>query len=129
MNYLLIKGDYMTENEKVAEMVRLRERGLTYTEIGAVYGITKQRVYQIIGKRYRGDLSEIKRPYLRAYFRKTQLSINGFLGLAGLVKTKTMHNNFYRFLIGQDMRFTVNDFNKICKATGLTLTQLSEIEK
>jgi len=33
-----------------AEMLKLRNQGKTYQEIGDKYGITKQRVYQILRK-------------------------------------------------------------------------------
>ena len=33
-----------------AEMLQLRNQGKTYQEIGDKYGITKQRVYQILRK-------------------------------------------------------------------------------
>lgn len=33
-----------------AEMLKLRNQGKTYQEIGDQYGITKQRVYQILRK-------------------------------------------------------------------------------
>jgi DNA-directed RNA polymerase sigma subunit (sigma70/sigma32) len=39
-------------------MLRLREKKYTLDEIAALYGITRQRVYQIIGKTKRGKLSK-----------------------------------------------------------------------
>jgi len=31
-------------------MIRLKEQGLSYAQIGDVYGISRQRVYQIVSK-------------------------------------------------------------------------------
>lgn len=40
----------MNDNEKrKAEMIRLRRRGWTLQLIGKRYGVSRQRVYQIIG--------------------------------------------------------------------------------
>lgn len=40
----------MTEDYRIKDMIYLREGGMTYEEIGKQFGISKQRVHQIMSK-------------------------------------------------------------------------------
>lgn len=44
-------------DEKISEMLSLRSNGMTYQQIGDKFGISKQRVHQLLGKQPKKQLS------------------------------------------------------------------------
>ena len=49
-------------------MLQKRQRGLSYAQIGAIYGITRQRVFQIV-KRDKGKLTGNNSPRFNKVLR------------------------------------------------------------
>lgn len=71
----------MPAKERTAMMCKLKEEGKTYNEIAAIYGLSRQRVYQILrkgGKRYFRYISKhlIKYTGLRNWMNTNKISFN-----------------------------------------------------
>lgn len=118
----------MASISRTLEMIQMRKDGHTLEEIGRAYGISKQRVNQIIGNSYRGDLSKIKRANLRKFFEKTEMSIRKFVFLVFGVYKKTYYLRINKFLEGHDALFTFRQIIKMCEITGLSFEELAEVE-
>lgn len=54
LNIIEGKGGFKLTEEDKEDMYKLKQEGLTYAEIGKMYGYTDTRVYKII-KRYKED--------------------------------------------------------------------------
>lgn len=117
--------------ERYMEMVNLRRCGFTYQEIGNRLGVSRQYVYETIGKRFRGDLNNIKRVNLREFFRKTSMSIPTFTrAVCGAkVATRGEQVRVYKFLCGGVTHFRIDDFLRMSELTGLSLEELAELDK
>jgi hypothetical protein len=116
--------------ERFMEMVNLRRCGFTYQEIGNRLGVSRQYVYECIGRRFRGNLAEIKRVKLRAYFQKTSMSIPTFAKLVFGNKNATRGEQLrvHHFLRGGVSHFRIDDFLRMSKLTGLSLEELAELD-
>lgn len=115
--------------ERFMEMVNYRRCGFTYREIGERMGVSGQYVYQCIGRRFKGNLAEIKRIKLREWFRKTQMSVPAFCTHVFGTVNATLKNKMHNFLRGgQGEKFTVNNIVNMCKLTGLSLEELAELD-
>lgn len=71
----------MPAKERAAMMYKLNEEGKSYNEIAAIYGISKQRVYQILrkgDKRYFRCISNrlVKYTGLRNWMNTNKISFN-----------------------------------------------------
>ena len=116
--------------EKYMEMINLRRCDFSYEEIGNRMGVSRQYVHQTIGKRFRGDFNAIKRVKLREYFRKTLMSIPNFTrAVVGGCYSKSQRKRIERFLSGTDSYFTIGQFIRMSKLTGLNLEELAELER
>lgn len=116
--------------EKFMKMVNLRRCGFSYEEIGKQCGCSKQYVHETIGKRFRGDLNDIKRVNLREYFRKTLMTLQTFTkAVMGRKHTKGEYEKVKRFLAGANSCFTVSNFIRMSELTGLSFEELAELDK
>ena len=118
--------------ERFIQMVDLRRSGLTYQEIGDRLGVSRQYVHETIGKRFKGDLNNIKRVNLREYFRKTLMSIPAFTGAVFGDKNgwgRAEKQRVINFLEGKSAHFRIEDFIRMSEQTGLSLKELAELDK
>lgn len=119
----------MASISRTLEMVQMRKDGHTLEEIAQAYGISRQRVYQIIGHTFRGDFDKIKRVHLRKFFKETEMSIRKFTALV-LGDCKENHYlKIRRFLEGYDAHFTFLQIIKMCEITGLSFEELAKVEE
>ena len=117
-------------NQRKEWMLQLFESGLTYQEIGDVAGVSKQRVFQLIGKSDRDSFRYITKERcffdgLRDYLNENRISIKEL--------TRQMygqlHGNMYSTLKEQLKNkpgfklLTMAKINKILSVTGLTYEQ------
>lgn len=119
----------MASISRTLEMVRMRKDGHTLEEIAQAYGISRQRVFQIIGKTFRGDLDKIKRVHLRKFFEETEISIRKFATLVFGACDEIYSLKIRRFLESNDVHFTFRQIIKMCEITGLSFEELAVIEK
>lgn len=116
--------------ERFMEMVRLRSCGFSYREIGEMVGVSAQYVHQCIGRRFKGNLAEIKRIKLREWFRKTQMSVPSFCTHIFGTVNGNLKNKMHSFLKGSHVeKFTLNNIITMCELTGLTLSELAELDR
>ena len=119
----------MASISRTLEMVQMRKDGHTYEEIAQAYGMSKQRVYQIIGHTFRGDFDKIKRVHLRKFFEETEMSIRKFVFLVFGAYEKTYYLRINKFLEGHDALFTFRQIIKMCEITGLSFEELAAVEE
>ena len=124
------KGAREMDTAKFMKMINLRRCGFSYEEIGKQCGCSKQYVYETIGKRFRGDLNEIKRVKLREYFRMTLMTLQTFTkAVMGRQYTKGEYERIKRFIAGADSYFKIDEFIRMSKLTGLSFEELADVEK
>lgn len=106
----------MTNNDKIA-MFKMRLEGATYEEIAKEFGVTKQRIQQImfrtLGERHRKSNDKIVYPNIRKWLEEKELTIKKFAQSNGLN---------YGTILGalQHDEMSTKTANQILKATGLT---------
>ena len=106
----------MTNNDKIA-MFKMRLEGATYEEIAKEFGVTKQRVQQImlraVGERRRKSNDKIIYPNIAKWLEEKELTIKKFAQSNGL--------NYVTILnaLKRD-EMSTKTANQILKATGLT---------
>ena len=115
----------MTILERNQKMEECRLNGMTYAKIAAEFGLSKQRVYQIIGG-HRGKIVSIKEsqcvfPELRKYLIENNISINALTRkIYGSVEPGN-RQTISILLKGDNSHKCIID--KVLKATGLTYEQ------
>lgn len=106
----------MTNNDKIA-MFKMRLEGATYEEIAKEFGVTKQRIQQImfrtLGERHRKSNDKIFYPNIRKWLEEKELTIRKFAQSNGL-----NYGTILRAL--QHDKMSTKTANQILKATGLT---------
>jgi hypothetical protein len=119
--------------EKRSEMENLRELGYTYQQIGEMYGVSKQRVYQIIGKsnekyfRYK-DENSVVFVGLRDWMNENKVSINALCRKIYRNAHPVLVSKVINWLNGKnDIKLSV--VKKILEVTGLTFEQAFRVEK
>ena len=110
------------DNTRIEAMRDLRTQGLTYEEIGREMGITRQRVYQLIGGYTKHSViirpEQCVYPELRFWMLEKNISINGLARLAfGRIHAQE-RARLVAALKGANCSKGMID--KILKATGLT---------
>ncbi len=114
-------------NERIERMTCLRERGNTYEEIAKMEGVSKQRVFQLIGGINRARVKPLTKKQciydgLRKYLNENHI------GRAELTRKLYgyYHSSTYsclcKWLRGVEM--TMSTINKILSITGLTYEQV-----
>ena len=116
----------MTAEERAAMMYKLNEEGKNYNEIAAIYGISKQRVFQVLrkgGKRYFRHISNrlVKYTGLRNWMNTNKISfIELITRVFGYYHTGH-YNRLCRCLrLGS---LTLPLIKKILEVTGLTFEE------
>jgi len=102
-----------TNSSRREELIRLRETGLTYAEIGRRFGITKERVRQIVkGK------PESKLPNLESKLMLTTSDVARLLGLHGNTVRRWSRRGIlkaYRLGVRGDRRFRREEVERFLK--------------
>lgn len=110
------------DNTRIEVMRDLRTQGLTYEEIGREMGITRQRVYQLIGSFTNHQViirpEQCVYPELRFWMLEENISINGLARLAFGRLQPEERARLAAALKGANCSKGMID--KILKATGLT---------
>lgn len=110
-------------NERAEQMKQLRQQGMSYEEIGKVMGISKQRVYQVIGGTVKNWFKEITPevciyPNLRKWLNENRVNRSE---LTRMVYGNTSARNkqlIYSILKGSDC--LKHHIDNILQVTGLT---------
>lgn len=85
---------YMSKRDEVAAMIKMREAGATYEQIGAVFGVTRQAVYQRLRTRCscnaykRSPVLAAKWPCVDAYIKEHDMTLTGFSEKCGVKKSR-----------------------------------------
>ena len=108
----------MVTTSRQAEVVRLRETGLTYAEIGRRLGITRERVWQIFMRVSR--VSTKKKPSLDSKVMLTTSEAAQLLGVRPNTVRRWSNKGIlkaYRFSPRGDRRFRREDIDGFLKET------------
>lgn len=113
--------------------IKLRADGMTYQQIGDSMGVSKQRIYAIIGRRrkHSTDLAKIRNKSLREYFEnKFTLSYSAFAKRIGCGQDRANVAKIERFIKNEsEARLTAEQWLNFCNETGLSLAELLEVDK
>ena len=116
----------MPAKERAAMMCKLNEEGKSYKEIAAIYGISKQRVYQILrkgDKRYFRHISKrlVKYTGLRNWMNTNKISFNELVTRV----FEYYHSEHYRRLFDRlrSGHLPMPLIKKILEVTGLTFEE------
>lgn len=117
------------KNEREAEMLEMRRAGASYTEIAERYGISKQRVYQIVGARNKAYFRPITPerciyPYLRKWMNDNEISIAELVRRGRGNASATNWCELKAVLTGKARAVTKPTIDKLINATGLTYEKL-----
>ena len=112
----------MTDNARIKAMRDLRSQGLSYEEIGKEMGISRQRVYQLIGGYTKHSVivrpEQCVYPAIRFWMIENNVSVNGLTRLMfGLMESEE-RNKVSGLLKGANCHKSMID--RILKVTGLT---------
>ena len=115
----------MTILERNQKMEECRLKGMTYEEISAKFGLSKQRVYQIIGGNKKRTVSVKEHqciyPRLRKWLNENNMCVNSLTRkIYGSVEPRN-RQIIARLLEGGDSRKSTVE--KVLNATGLTYEQ------
>lgn len=120
----------MTEKE---EMIKLRERGLSYQKIADIYHISKQRVHQIIGKeRVRKNNTDIERIVYKGIYdfmkENPTISYSALLRKIRGCETANQVKNFSSFLKNSNdkSRLSILEIKRLIEFTGKSFEELFE---
>lgn len=124
---------YREQQARKQEMLRLYESGMTMDKIGEKFGVSRQRVFQIIGgntMRHHSAVTPTKCIYigLRNWLNDNDVSIMGM--------TRKMYGNsspanyqHTKCVLNGKNNMRKFDIDKIIKITGLTYEKLFEEER
>ena len=110
-------------DERKQAMIKMHESGMTYAEIGAFMGISKQRVYQLIGDTRKGCHKPITKEQcvyagIRKYMNENKISKMMLVRMIYKRVDGEEYKRVHDALKGCNCR--KNMIDKILKATGLT---------
>lgn len=113
-------------DERKEQMREMFSQGMNYSEIGKKFGISRQRVYQLIGGSYRNNFRAIKPEAcvyveIRKFLNENHISINKFTRMVFGCYENRYRKNLCNLLKGEDGFKSVID--KVLVATGLTYEQ------
>lgn len=119
-------------DEMVKEIRRLREEGVSATEVAQRLGISRSRVYQVFpGKRRKGFTSitpdQNIYPMWRNWMNENSVSVRLFVRMMGLDLSSTTYNNVYGWMTGRCYPSKKN-IDRLLETTGLTYEQLFSLE-
>jgi hypothetical protein len=116
----------MPAKERAAMMYKLNEEGKSYNEIAAIYGVSKQRVFQILrkgDKRYFRHISDrlVKYTGLRNWMNTNKISFTELVTrVFGYYHTEN-YNRLFQYLNSGHLRLPL--IKKILEVTGLTFEE------
>ena len=111
------------------EMVRMRNAGASYAEIANRYGISKQRVYQIVGREHKAKFRPLTEarcvyPVLRKWMNDNRISKAELCRRMYGNNSGTNSTNLCEILCGRQKGVTKSTIDKLIKATGLKYEEL-----
>lgn len=114
------------------EIIKLRENGLSYDEIGQKYGVSRQRIYQIVkvagADRIRKNNTNIERIVYKGVYEF--MKDNSNVSYASLSRAIGISNSsvFQRFLqsTSDNGRPTIRQIKKLIEITGKSFEELFE---
>lgn len=101
---------YASPYERRSEIHSMRETGMSYREIGAHYGISRQRVQQILGRthgRYRYSKVLEFYPELQKYMYEHGMNLDDFANSAGIDRIR------FKQCLNHEKKFSGQDIQKI----------------
>lgn len=110
--------------DRTSEMIKLRQKGMPYRKIAEMFGISYQRVYQIIGKRDTSYFKEVTDKQcvfkgIRDYMNNTQTSLSEIIRKIYGSYHATTCQRFRKYLNGYN-EMSMSTINAILDVTGLT---------
>lgn len=115
--------------EREAEMMEMRRAGASYTEIAERFGLSKQRVYQIVGVRNKAYFKPITQaqcvyPYLRKWMNDNEVSVAELCRRMRGNAAGTNLSEVGHILTGKGKCMQKKTIDKLIKATGLKYEKL-----
>lgn len=113
----------MIEKERAVEMFKMKLDGFTYEEIGEKFGLSRQRVHQILSigeTKIKINLDYVIYPGLKKWMEDNTINASALQrimyknGNTGRAKQK----------LSGEVKFNIHDIKKIIKASGLTFEEL-----
>jgi len=122
----------VTREQKI-EMFTMRIDGMTLEEIGEHFGLTRERVRQLLARPATGRRGRVENmasicvfPLLGKYLAENEYTLSGFGEMLWSFKTKTYMSTKARKGLSGETPFTVAEWKKISEVTGLSLEQLMQ---
>ena len=116
---------------KRKQMQMLREQGLTYQKIAEQFGVSKQYVAQVCGKRDPAHFAYVSDkciyPNLRDWMNKNKVSRMEFVRRMGLTTNAENCNNLSSYINGKTHP-RKQYIDKMLKVTGLTYEEMFCVE-
>lgn len=122
----------INDNDKV-NMFKMRMKGYTLEEIGKEYGVTRERVRQILKDATSGRTNNVRGrkgivyPNISKWLRDNNLSIKEFSVLLGYAHTN--NSDKLRRLLKGKQQFKMNEILKILEITKMTFEEAFELDK
>lgn len=118
----------------IDKAIEMRNNGATYEEIGAHFGVSRQRVHTALGsfKKNAQLYAKIKYKGLKKWFKETDASFSSFSKLVGMRSDSAYVRKVQNWLTEggeRDRTFTIEQIKKMLEVTGMTFEELFEEEK
>ena len=116
----------------VDEAIKMRNEGATYEEIGAHFGVSRQRIHTLLGGDFKKNAqlyTKIKYKGLKRWFRETNTTFSGFARMIGAKNTAAYIRKIQNWLTEggeKDRTFTIDQIKKMLEVTGMTFEELFE---
>ena len=119
-------------DEIVKEIRRLREEGVSATEVAQRLGISRSRVYQVFPGKKRKGFRTIRPeqniyPIWRNWMNENSVSVRMLAQLMGLDLCSTTYKSLYGWMTGRCYP-TKKNIDRLLETTGLTYEQLFSLE-
>lgn len=110
--------------DRTREMIKLKQDGLTYREIAKMFGVSHQRVAQIIGEQNVSYFKEVTEKQcvfkgIRDYMNNTQTSLTALIKKCGFNYHAETANK-YRYWLNGTNEMKMSAINSLLEVTGLT---------
>ena len=118
----------------IDEVIRMRNEGATYEEIGEHFGVSRQRIHAALGpfKKNAQLSTKIKYKGLKRWFNETDTSFSQFARLVGTRSTTASIRKMQNWLSEggeRESSFTIGQIKKMLEVTGMTFEELFEEDK
>lgn len=119
-------------NDRKAKMIEMHKQGMTYAEIGQKMGISRQRVFQLIGDTRKGShklITEKECVYvgIRNWTNENKISRTALTRIINGTFHASKYERLIRVLKGVDCH--KHNIDKILKVTGLTYEEAFKLEE